>query len=56
MELPEHAWVGFLILFPRLNLVEFLHFTVTKFVDLVTRIPDPLSLHFYDFSVICLAF
>ena len=30
--------------------------TVTKFVDLVTRILDPLSLHFYDFSVICSAF
>ena len=30
--------------------------TVTKFVDLVTRIPDPLSLHFYDFSAICFAF
>jgi len=29
---------------------------VTKFVDLVTRIPDQLSLHFYDFSVICFAF
>ena len=26
--------------------------TVTKFVDLVTRIPDPLSLYFYDFSTI----
>ena len=30
--------------------------TVTKFVDLVTRIPDQLSLHFYDFSAICSAF
>ena len=30
--------------------------TVTKFVDLVTRIPDPLSLHFYNFSVICSTF
>ena len=30
--------------------------TVTKLVDLVTRIPDQLSLYFYDFSVICFAF
>ena len=30
--------------------------TVTKLVDLVTRIPDQLSLHFYDFSVICFSF
>ena len=30
--------------------------TVTKFVDLVTRIPDQLSLHFYDFFVIFFAF
>ena len=30
--------------------------TITKFVDLVTRIPDPLSLHFYDFFEICSAF
>ena len=28
----------------------------TKFVDFVTRTPDQLSLHFYDFSVICYAF
>jgi len=30
--------------------------TVTKFVDLITRIPNPLSLHFYDFSMIFLHF
>ena len=30
--------------------------TVTKLVDLITRIPDPLSLHFYDFSMIFLHF
>ena len=29
---------------------------VTKLVDLVTRIPDKLSLYFYDFAVICYAF
>ena len=30
--------------------------TITNFVDLVTRIPDQLSLHFYDFFVIFFAF
>ena len=30
--------------------------TITKFVYLVTRIPNPSSLHFYDFSMICSAF
>ena len=29
---------------------------VTKLVDFIMRIPDHLSLHFYDFSVICYAF
>ena len=29
---------------------------VTKLVDFVIRILDQLSLHFYDFSVICYAF
>ena len=29
---------------------------VTKLVDFVIRIPDHLSLHFYDFFVICYAF
>ena len=29
---------------------------VTKLVDFVIRIPDQLSLHFYDFSVIYYAF
>ena len=32
------------------------YLAVTKLVDLVLRIPDQLSLHFYDFSVICYAF
>ena len=29
---------------------------VIKLVDFVIRIPDQLSLHFYNFSVICYAF
>ena len=29
---------------------------VTKLVDFVVRIPDQLSLHFYDFFLICYAF
>ena len=29
---------------------------VTKLVDFLIRIPDQLSLYFYDISVICYAF
>ena len=36
--------------------MDYVDLHVTKFVDFIVRVPDHLSLHFYDFFVICYAF